>query len=91
MTLNSYCWIQKGDRVTLKILIEKCLCVIIKSWKESKILQVVINTINKGIVEFNRIKGRHSITVKLPKDIIIHKKNIGRTYCGFHNRLMGAR
>ena len=58
--------------------------------KDSKTLQVVSTTMTKYVGKFTRRKGRDSITVKYPKEIITHQKHMGGVGCGYINGLMGA-
>ena len=45
---------------------------------------------DKGVGQVTRRKGRESITVKLPKDIITYKKQMGRVDSGYQNRFIGT-
>ena len=67
LRLNKNC-----DRGTFKILVYKRLGMVIKIWKESKILKVFSTTIT------TRNKGRDLITVNLPKYIIKYQQHMGR-------------
>ena len=54
----------------------------ITSWKDSNTLQVVINTIIKGIDQVTRSNFMYPITVILTKYIITYQKHMGRIDCG---------
>ena len=58
--------------------------------KDSKTLQVVSTTMTKYVGQVTRRKGRDSIIVKYPKEIITHQKHMGGVGCGYINGLMGA-
>ena len=64
------------------------LGMVITRWQDSNTLQVVNATVTKGVGKFTRRKVRDSITVKYPKDNIMHQKHMGNVDSGNQNRLM---
>ena len=78
------------DRITFKILVDKRLGMVITRWKDSKKLQVVSTTMAKGVGGVTRRKGRHSTTVKFPKNIITYQQYMDRVYHRDQHKLMGS-
>ena len=70
---------KKCNRGIFKRLADECLDMVITIRKDSKTLQVVSNTMDKGVGQVIRRKCRDSITVKFPKDIIIYQQKYGRS------------
>ena len=68
-------------------MVDKLLGVVITIWKVIKTLQVVSNTVYKGVGQVNRSKGRQSIILKGPNNIITYQKHMGGVYHGDHRRL----
>ena len=66
----------------------KSLGMVITIWKDSKILKFVSTKNTKGVGQVTSRKGRDSITVKPPKDIITYHKHMNRVDRGYQQRLM---
>ena len=63
---------------------------VITRWKDSKTSHIFSTTTTKGIGQVIRMKGKDSITLKPPKEIITYHQHIGRFDRVYQNRLMGA-
>ena len=71
-------------------LVDPRLGMIITRWKDSKVLQTVSTTMDKGVQTLNRRTGSKVIQVTCPSDIVRYQKFMGGVDRGDQHRVMGA-
>ena len=63
---------------------------VITRWKDSKTSYIFSTTTTKGIGQVIRMKGKDSITLKPPKEIITYHQHMGGVDNGEQNSFIGA-